>query len=61
MTKAKTTKPPGRMFLSPHASKKEVAAYDAALGRANAENDMLLASEKFLVAHGYTVTFKHKR
>ena len=60
MPKAKTTKPHGRMFLPPNASKKRVAEYDAALTMANAENDMLLAAEKFLLAHGYTVTFNHR-
>lgn len=61
MPKAKTTKPHGIMFLPANATKKQIAEYDAALTMANAENDMLLAAEKFLVAHGYIVTFKHTR
>lgn len=60
MVKAKTTKPHNRMFLPAKATKKQIAEYDIALSAASAENDMLLAAEKFLITHGYTVTFKHK-
>lgn len=61
MPKAKTIKKTARMFLPNNASKKQIAEYDAALTMATAENDMLLAAEKFLTAHGYTVKFKHKK
>lgn len=49
------------IFLPDTATAEEKVEYGAAYEREHAENNALVAAEKLLLSHGYTVTFIHNK